>query len=945
MKPFGMHALWGLRCTKSRLASRSCWVCPSCQPRHVRQCRWSSSDGSPKSTDKPYYITTPIFYVNAAPHIGHLYTMVLTDVLKRWQQINGNEAFLCTGTDEHGMKIQRAAAKEGMHPKEFCDSNSNKFRELAASADIAHDFFIRTTDAEHKEAVKQFWLQLKHGLPEKLGLYKGSHEGWYAVSDECFYPEDMVQPSIVPQTGKKIMVSVETDSEVEWIKEETWFFPLTKYKDALLKFYDENPDWITPAHRMNEVRNWVENHLEDLSITRPVSRLSWGIPDPEDSKQTIYVWVDALINYITKAGYGTRWHSASDDMGLWPADLQVIGKDILRFHTIYWPALLMALDLPLPKRILCHNHWTMSNRKMSKSLGNVVNPFFAVQRWDVDPLRYFLMRNGSFSKDMSYSNQLIGSVYAKDLKANIGNLFYRIARPKVTAKWSTKEAVATYRDGGFQDFMNMKAADSSQERYFSLESHLKKATPAFCEEMDYCNTGGAIRAVFNLLRETNRYVSDTEPWNLVKNPDPESRALLNWVIFNSAEALRIAGILLQPIMPTKASELLNELGVKPERRTVQYARKGKDVDYGTEAQPSSDKGRTKKWDTIFPPTPNANDSDAEVMEQLRTMLQSKTKNKMNQMAELLAMEARMGEEAVTKLRMNHSQDESQVRGMRMSEGGSGTAYPGPGLPNFNLSRTTSLRHASRKQGNMRINEKTAIATSQVLLVPYEAHHVLNYHGWMQDPSIQEATASEPMSLEEEYENQQSWRTARDKLTFIVCEPLQATPDGGDVRFVRAKDADADDRMRGDINFFLYPDEEEEDTSQNGLIGEVDVMIADTEHRGQGFGGASVRALLTYLQRRLAEILKEHTTGDGSLNQGDAKLTGLMAKIKQGNVGSRALFQKLGFRQRGEVNYFGEVTMVMEWGEAERRVEEWARGEVEGYREVVYGVLADELGES
>lgn len=197
-----------------------------------------------------------------------------------------------------------------------------------------------------------------------------------------------------------------------------------------------------------------------------------------------------------------------------------------------------------------------------------------------------------------------------------------------------------------------------------------------------------------------------------------------------------------------------------------------------------------------------------------------------------------------------------------------------------------------------------------------------------------------MSLEEEYENQQSWRTARDKLTFIVCEPLESMPGAEDVRFVRAKDVDADYRMRGDINFFLYPDEEEEDTLQNGLIGEVDVMIADNKHRGQGFGGASVRALLTYLQRHLAEILTEHTTGDTSASQGGAKLTGLMAKIKQDNAGSRALFQKLGFRQRGEVNYFGEVTMVMDWGEAERRVEEWA----EGYREVVYGGLDDELRE-
>jgi methionyl-tRNA synthetase len=296
------------------------------------------------------------------------------------------------------------------------------------------------------------------------------------------------------------MVSAETGSEVEWIKEETWFFPLTKYKDALLRFYDENPDWITPTHRMNEVRNWVENHLEDLSITRPASRLSWGIPDPEDRNQTIYVWVDALINYITQAGYGSKWHSASDDMGIWPADMQVIGKDILRFHAIYWPALLMALGLPPPKRLLCHNHWTMSNRKMSKSLGNVVNPFFAVQRWDVDPLRYFLMRNGSLTKDMSYSNQLIGSIYAKELQANIGNLFYRIARPKVTAKWSTLEAVAAFRDGAF----NQVSEYTSQRLFVSLDEHLDKATPAFFEEMEKCDTGGAIRETFNLLREVGR---------------------------------------------------------------------------------------------------------------------------------------------------------------------------------------------------------------------------------------------------------------------------------------------------------------------------------------------------------------------------------------------------------------------------------------------------------
>ncbi|KAG6000250.1 hypothetical protein E4U43_001651, partial [Claviceps pusilla] len=494
MRSPSLQALSGLRRARLNILYRSKWVCSSCRMGSIR---WSSSGRSTPSSGKPYYITTPIFYVNAAPHIGHFYTMVLADVLKRWQQIKGKETFFLTGTDEHGMKIQRAAAKEGIEPKEFCDTNSDKFRALAEAGNISYDSFIRTTNPEHKQSVSEFWLQLKHALPEHLGLYKGTHQGWYAVSDECFYPEDMVRPDIVPQTGKKIMVSSETGSEVEWVKEETWFFPLTKYKDALLKFYDENPDWITPAHRMNEVRDWVNNHLEDLSITRPASRLSWGIPDPEDHNQTIYVWVDALINYLTQAGYGSKWHSPTDNMGLWPADMQIIGKDILRFHAIYWPALLIALGLPLPKRLLCHNHWTMSNRKMSKSLGNVVNPFFAVQRWDLDPLRYFLMRNGSLTKDMSYSNQLIGSVYTKELQANIGNLFYRVARPKVTAKWSTVEAVSAFRDGAFQGLCEKY----SGQAFTSLDEHLEKAPAAFCEEMDKCNTAGAIREMFNLLRE------------------------------------------------------------------------------------------------------------------------------------------------------------------------------------------------------------------------------------------------------------------------------------------------------------------------------------------------------------------------------------------------------------------------------------------------------------
>ncbi|KHN95600.1 methionyl-tRNA synthetase [Metarhizium album ARSEF 1941] len=812
--------------------------------------------------------------------------MVLADVLKRWQQLKGKKTFLLTGTDEHGMKIQRAAAKEGIPPKEFCDSNSNKFRELAAAGDISYDAFIRTTQVEHKEAVSEFWLKLKHTLPENLGLYKGTHEGWYAVSDECFYPEDLVRPDIVPQTGKKIMVSDETGSEVEWIKEETWFFPLTKYRDALLKFYDENPHWITPTYRMNEVRNWVENHLEDLCITRPAARLSWGIPDPEDRTQTIYVWVDALINYLTQAGYGRKWHSPPDEMGIWPADVQIIGKDILRFHAVYWPALLMALDLPLPKQLLCHNHWTMSNRKMSKSLGNVVNPFFAMQRWDIDPLRYFLMRNGSLAKDMSYSNQLIGSIYAKELQANIGNLFYRIARPKVTSKWSTLEAVTAFRNGAFKGISD----HASHQLFVSLDEHMEKITPAFSEEMKKYNTAGAVREVFDLLRETNRYVSDTEPWNLVKKSDPQIRILLNLVIYNCAEALRIAGILLQPIMPTKASLLLDELAVRQDRRTLKYASKGKDADYGTEAKTGDPTARLKKWDTIFPPTPNSNDSDAEVMEQLRLAFYDKTKNRMNQVAELLAMEARIGEEAATKMLTEMHAAKLKRRQVEQAD-------------DVALQRLTRPRH-QYEQGGV-------------------------------GAAVQEATASEPLTLEEEYENQQSWRSAHEKLTFIICQALPAA--ARTWPSVEAKVVDAGDRMIGDINFFIYQDDEPEETSQDrrakvALRGEIDVMIANKEHRGQGFGSASVRALLMYLRKNMEPILKEYACGL-TLGQG-VEMVGLMVKIQEGNTGSRRLFEKLGFEQVGDVNYFGEVMLVLPWGKAESLVDGWLSSG-EAYREVRY----------
>ncbi|CAG1987839.1 unnamed protein product [Fusarium graminearum] len=853
MRAFNLQSIQGLRQVQSRLSRQSSWIRPGCRVLQTPTSRWSSSNSSATEKEKPYYVTTPIFYVNAAPHIGHLYTMVLTDVLKRWKTINGKEAYLCTGTDEHGMKIQQAALKEGISPKELCDNNSNKFRDLAEVSNISHDFFIRTTDQEHKDVVQQFWLLLKARAPEGLGLYKGKHEGWYCVSDECFYPEDLVEPSVVPQTGRKIMASTETGNEVEWIAEHTWFFPLSRYKDKLLRFYDENPDWIQPAHRMNEVRNWVENHLEDLSVTRPTSRLNWGIRDPDDPTSTIYVWVDALVNYLTKAGFGTKWHADDADTGIWPADVHVVGKDIIRFHAVYWPALLMAAGLPLPKKILCHNHWTMSNRKMSKSLGNVVNPFSAVQKWDLDPLRYFLMRNGSLKGDMSYSNESIMVIYEKELQANIGNLFNRISRNK-NFSWSTLGAVQAARNGDFDNIESSVPRGDAAPDFFSLESTLHDAPTTIRRDMDEINLSNALRGVFELLREANRFISDTEPWKMTKSEDPNAKVLINWVIYECAEAVRIAGILLQPIMPTKAEELLDNLGVDRERRTVEFARKGADTNYGTPPLMTNNI-KPNGFQSLFPPVAAVDLPDAPID---APKGKGKVKNRLGQVASSLAQEAR-----------------------------------------------------------------ETISTSKALLVPYEAHHVRQYHAWMQDPDIQEATASEPMTLEEEYENQQSWRTSSDKLTFIVCAPATQ-----DTSLVKSGTADADALMRGDINFFLYPfesDDEDDTTDTQGWVtGEVDVMIASPSHRGQGLGQAAVCALLAYIRKHIDGILAEY---------GAKELKGLMVKIKEGNKGSRALFEKLGFVQKGEVNYFGEVLMTIEWDEVSKR--DWWTGAEEEFREVKY----------
>lgn len=352
-----------------------------------------------------------------------MYSMLLADVLKRWHKLKGQESLLLTGTDEHGMKVQQAAAANDTPPMLWCNAHADNFRLLARKVNLANDFFIRTTDEDHKEAVRHFWLLLQ----EKGLIYESTHKGYYCVSDETFYPESVLTKKIDPRTGEVCLASTETGNRVEWTEEKNYHFRMTALRDRLLDFYKQNPEWIRPKQRMQEVIDWVTTRLEDLSISRPSSRLEWGIRVPDDESQTIYVWVDALVNYLTKAGF-PNWAPGQEMAGGWPADVQIIGKDILRFHGVYWPALLLAVDIPPPKRLLSHAHWTMNGKKMSKSLGNVVDPFHAMQRWGVDVMRFFMIHDGGIEKDADYDNSMIVERYKKLLAGTIGNLLSRVVR-------------------------------------------------------------------------------------------------------------------------------------------------------------------------------------------------------------------------------------------------------------------------------------------------------------------------------------------------------------------------------------------------------------------------------------------------------------------------------------------------------------------------------------
>ncbi|KAL1958725.1 hypothetical protein VTO42DRAFT_3844 [Malbranchea cinnamomea] len=548
----------------------------------VRSRRITTASTPTSQNRKPYYVTTPIFYVNAEPHVGHLYTIVLADILKRWQVLLGNtDAKLLTGTDEHGIKVQQAAEKRGLTPRTLCDETCRTFQNLAREANVKYDHFIRTTDSMHIDTVRYLWDML-----DKAGyIYVSKHEGWYCVSEETFYPKSGVHAALDPATGRKIMTTIETGKEVEWSSETNYHFKLSEFRDRLLEFYRNNPTFIRPERYMKEVIQEVEAGLQDLSISRPVSRVKWGIPVPGDETQTIYVWLDALVNYLTYAGYPCV--PGQEDKSIWPANVHVIGKDIVRFHCIYWPAFLMALNLPPPRQVLTHAHWTINHEKMSKSTGNVVNPHFAIERFGVDTMRFYLAIEGNLKNDCNYDNSFIVQRYTKELQWGLGNLTSRLVRGK---KWNVRQSIVWASEGKMLDPSTL-----DKDHQTLLESVRQEVE----EHMRDLDPRKAVSCVMDLVHATNKYFHASEPWTLATQHDANEPSPVTRVVFNTAESLRIAGILLQPFMPTKSAQLLDMLGVaqEPGKRNFDAAAPGFDFEYGVPLVELK-KGREG---TLFPP--------------------------------------------------------------------------------------------------------------------------------------------------------------------------------------------------------------------------------------------------------------------------------------------------------------------------------------------------------
>ncbi|KAA1466632.1 hypothetical protein DENSPDRAFT_831497 [Dentipellis sp. KUC8613] len=506
-----------------------------------------------QSLEKPFYVTTPIFYPNAVPHIGHLYTIVTADIIARHARLTRPDrpVYFMTGTDEHGLKIQKAAKEKGLEPSVFCDQLSEHFRALAKKADTSHTRFIRTSEQAHYEAVQDVWRK----LDAKGLIYKGSHKGWYSISDECFYTDTQIKRIETP-AGPSI-VSIETGSAVEWMEEENYKFRLSAFRDTLLERYQTDTRAVYPPHQHSVVLDMLSSPLEDLSISRPRSRLYWGIPVPNDPDHTMYVWFDALTVYLTATGYPWGKNSVKDTMSAWPPNLQIIGKDIVRFHAIYFPAMLLALDLPLPERLLAHSHWTVNRLKMSKSIGNVADPIQAIDIYGVDLVRYYLARvGGHFKNDVDWSTEQLDK-FTFELQSLLGNFYLRINSAAIRKRLPEGAPASSCSIlESCRDLPELRDIVADLVRLsLDVDAHLSELRVA-----------DALDEIIKQLQAANQMLTATEPWS--KNTPSEKVEQIRAL---SLELLRICGILLQPFTPSKATQLLDALGVPADKRGWTHA--------------------------------------------------------------------------------------------------------------------------------------------------------------------------------------------------------------------------------------------------------------------------------------------------------------------------------------------------------------------------------------
>jgi len=485
---------------------------------------------------KSFYITTPIYYVNDVPHIGHAYTTLACDVMARFKRLDGYDVFFLTGTDEHGQKVEKSAAAAGVDPQAFCDRVSTRFRDLVAALNCTNDDFIRTTEERHIRASQALWDK----LVEADAIYLDTYAGWYSVRDEAFFGEDELTQAA---DGTKL---APTGAPVEWVEEASYFFRLSAWGDRLLDYFEQMPETVLPRSRKNEVASFVKGGLRDLSVSR--TSFKWGIPVPGDDAHIMYVWIDALTNYLTAIGYPDV--DSESFKTFWPADVHMVGKDILRFHAVYWPAFLMAAGLEPPQRIFAHGWWTNEGQKISKSLGNVIDPFELITEYGLDQMRYFLMREVPFGQDGDFSREAMANRINSDLANDFGNLAQR-----------SLSMIAKNCGGQVPNPGELSSDD--KELLSKSEAMLEDARAA----MDGQAIHDYLAAVWKVIGETNGYFARSEPWAL-KKTDPDRMAT---VLYVTAEVVRRCAILAQPVVPDAMARLLDQLAVPAQARSFAHA--------------------------------------------------------------------------------------------------------------------------------------------------------------------------------------------------------------------------------------------------------------------------------------------------------------------------------------------------------------------------------------